>query len=129
MQIAYDLAAGVGAKRVVQVGGWADLSVALARAVHASTGGRGGLVLSTDLRGAEVKRSKSELKRAGVADYVHLCEGDPRCVLQEVEGPFDFVWLGCSAEMAADVLAILGGRLREGAVVAGFAARPALACA
>ena len=127
VQIAYDLAAGVGARRVVQVGGWASLSVALARAVHKSTGGRGGLVISTDLDGAAVKRSRAELKRAGVDEYVHLCEGDARCTLQDLEGPFDLVWLGCSAEMAADVLAILGNRLREGAVVAGFAHRAASA--
>lgn len=119
MQSAYDLAASVGAKRVVQVGGVPSLSVALARAVRASTGGRGGLVVSTDLEDFAVKRSKVELERAGVEEYVHFFEGDPRCTLQDLEGPFDLLWLDCTPEMAADVLAILGERLREGAIVAG----------
>lgn len=124
VQIAYDLATGVGAKRIIQVGAWAALSVALARAVHTNTGGRGGLLVSTDLDGASVTKTRAELRRAGVEDYAYLCPGDARIALQSWEGPFDFVWLGCSAEMASDVLAILDGRLRDGAVVAGFAAQP-----
>ena len=125
VQIAYDLATGVGAKRIVQVGAWAALSVALARAVHTNTGGRGGLLVSTDLDGPNVVKTRAELRRAGVEEYAYLCRGDARIALQSWEGPFDFVWLGCSAEMATDVLEILDGRLRDGAVVAGFAAQPA----
>ena len=124
VQIAYALATSVGAKRVVQVGAWAALSVALARAVHESTGGRGGLLVATDFDAHSLMRTRAELRRAGVDEYAHLCLGDARIALQSLEGPFDFVWLGCSAELASDVLAILDGRLRDGAVVAGFAAHP-----
>lgn len=122
VQIAYDLAARVHAKRIVQVGGQAELSVALARAVHASTGGRGGLVVATQQDELSAKRSRMALRRAGVDEYVFQPEGDVRCALQDLEGPFDLVWLDCSVELASDVMAILGNRLREGAVVGGAAA-------
>lgn len=119
LHTAYTLATSVQAKRVVQIGGAAATSVALARAVHANTGGRGGLVLSMDLEGFAAERSRIELERAGVADYVCFVDGDPRCELQDLEGPFDLLWLDCESELAADVLSILKNRLRRGALVVG----------
>jgi len=130
LQRACDLAASVAARRVVQVGGSTALSLALARGVHRTTRGRGGLVIMADLGRSRMEcGSAAELGQSGSAEYVHVFVGDPRCTLQGVEGPFDLVWLDCSAELAADVLTILGGRLREGALVAGFAAERAFEAA
>lgn len=115
----------VRARRIVQVGAWAAMSVALASAVHKNAQGRGGLLVVANLDAKSRGATELELARADMQDYVHLREGDARCTLQALDGPFDFVWLSCAAYMASDVLAILDKRLREGALVGGVASASA----
>ncbi len=114
-------------RRVVQVGGDASTSVALARAVHSTTHGRGGLVVSIDSNRFRLERIRAELEKAGVAHYAYLCEGDARQALRALDGPFDLVWLECTPELATGVLDVLTPRLRAGAWVLGPSASTSVA--
>lgn len=85
------LAAGIGAKRILEIGGSSGLStIALAVAAR-QVSGRVTTIEKDPVRQAEARQT---IARLDLAPYVEFILGDARTVLESV-GEFDFVFIDC----------------------------------
>ncbi|MEK7470265.1 MAG: DUF1442 domain-containing protein [Planctomycetota bacterium] len=106
------MASGVGAKRILEIGGSSGLStIALAEAARRS----GGRLASIELEPKRQDEAKRTIQEVGLADRVDFLLGDaavliPRC------GESDFVLIDCEKDDYVRFLGML--RLSAGALVA-----------
>lgn len=88
------LAAGVGARRIVEVGGSSGLStIALAAAVRATSG----RLITIEIEAERQAESRATLAGLGLEGYVDYRLGDAGEILPEL-GEFDFAFIDCEKE-------------------------------
>ena len=88
------LAAGMGAKRMLEIGGSSGLStIALAAAAREVPG----KVISIEREPARQAEARATLSHLDLADYVEFILGDAGPVLESL-GEFDFVLIDCEKE-------------------------------
>ncbi len=105
------LAAGLGAKRLVEIGGSSGLStIALAAAARRG----GGRLTSIEMEPIRQAEARGALTALGLAEYVDLRLGDATKLLPGL-GPFDFALIDCEKEDYVRFFDLL--QLTPGAVV------------
>lgn len=88
------LATGIGAKRILEIGGSSGLStIALAAAARQVSG----KVISVEKERQRQEEARQTLYRLDLAPYVEFMLGDAGSVLESL-GEFDFVFLDCEKE-------------------------------
>jgi len=105
------LAAGIGARRILEIGGSSGLStIALASAARQVSG----RVTSLEMEPQRQAESRQTISHLGLAPYVDFILGDARAVLDRAE-EFDFVFLDCEKEDYIHFFELL--RLPAGGIV------------
>jgi len=77
----------------------------------------GGKLVTIEISPDRAKEAQANFKRAGLAEFVTSKVGDARQVVQEIEGPVEFVFIDCGYANYMRCLAGLEDNLTEGAVV------------
>jgi predicted O-methyltransferase YrrM len=102
------------ARRILEVGSSYGYSTTwLAEAARAV----GGKVISLELHAAKTQYAHTQLKRAGLADYVEFRVDDALASLGELAGPFDFVLIDLWKDLYVPVFELLHRKLAPGAIV------------
>ena len=82
------LAAAIGARRVIEIGGGIGYSaIWLARAMPP-----GGLLVSFEINPARASAAAANFTRAGVSDRANVMVGDAQRLVSKVSGPFDLIF-------------------------------------
>ncbi|HEU4962932.1 MAG TPA: class I SAM-dependent methyltransferase [Bacilli bacterium] len=103
-----------GAKRVLEIGTSSGYSTLfLAEAARAN----GGKVVTCEMSPFKIDLARSMFDKAGVADVVELVEGNALEKIEELEGPWDFVFLDGMKDEYAFYLAELWPKIRPGGLV------------
>jgi predicted O-methyltransferase YrrM len=106
------IAAGIGAKRILEIGGSSGIStIALAEAARRS----GGRLTSIEIEPRRQDEAKRTLLEVGLADCVEFLLGDAGALLPRT-GTMDFVLIDCEKDDYARFLDLL--KLAPGAIVA-----------
>jgi predicted O-methyltransferase YrrM len=105
------LAGGVGARRLLEIGGSSGLSTIALAAAARQTGGR---LVSIEIEPARQELARRRLKDLGLADHVDFVLADAGQVLGRYEG-LDFVLIDCEKDDYERFLGML--RLSPGAIV------------
>ena len=105
------LAAGCGARSLLEIGGSSGLSTIALAAAARSTSGR---LTSIEIEPARQQEARANLQALQTADYVEFVLGDARDHLPKI-GPFDFVLIDCEKDDYAAFFDML--RLQPGGVV------------
>jgi len=105
------LAAGCGARSLLEIGGSSGLSTIALAAAARSTSGR---LTSIEIEPTRQQEARTTLRTLHTADYVDFVLGDARDHLPKV-GPFDFVLIDCEKDDYASFFDML--RLQPGGVV------------
>ncbi|HYS71026.1 MAG TPA: O-methyltransferase [Thermoplasmata archaeon] len=79
---------------------------------------RGGELVTVEWNPDTAKVAAENLARTGVADRVRILVGDARVIVQDLAGPFDFVFNDIDKEGYPAILPFLVERLRVGGVLA-----------
>ncbi|MEZ5410032.1 MAG: class I SAM-dependent methyltransferase [Acidimicrobiales bacterium] len=125
-ELTYALARAAGARQVVEAGTSFGVSTLyLAAAVHDNTvdnrggeGPGGGRVITCDIEPEKVAVARRHFADAGLADVIETRVGDIRQTLAEnLDHEVDLLLLDIWAPVAADVIALVGPRLRVGGMV------------
>jgi caffeoyl-CoA O-methyltransferase len=107
------LARSVSARRVIELGsGFGYSAYWFARAV-----GPEGEVILTECSPERASEAATFLKRAGLADRVHVVVGDGLDILRRLEGPFDVVFNDIDKEHYPDVFEPAVAALRPGGLL------------
>src|SRR5262245_27688563 len=105
------LAAGIGARRLLEVGGSSGLSTIALAAAARHTGGR---LVSIEIEPTRQQLARRRLEDLGLADHVDFVLGDAGTLLAQYEG-LEFALIDCEKDDYERFLALL--RLAPGAVV------------
>jgi caffeoyl-CoA O-methyltransferase len=107
----YSLAVGIGAKRMLEIGGSSGIStIVLAAAGRATTGH----VTSIEIEPARQAEARVTLAQLELASYVDFVTGDAACFLPEI-GPVDLAFIDCDKEDYIRFFDML--RIKPGGVV------------
>lgn len=102
------------ARRILEVGSSYGYSTTwLAEGARAV----GGKVTSLELAVAKTEYARTQLARAGLADYVEFVIGDARASLKALAGPFDLVLIDLWKDLYVPVFELLYPKLAAGAIV------------
>ena len=89
--------------------------------------GRGGRLITMEIKPELTREAKAHIREAGLSEYVTFQVGDARKLVKEVKGPVDFVFIDCHPPNYFACLLGLEERLSDGAIVvadnAGYGAR------
>ena len=112
----YMLARSIRARNVVEFGTSFGISTLhLAAALRDNGGGR---LVSSEFEPSKVKKAREHLKEGGLADLVEIREGDALQTLAvDLPGSIDLLLLDGAKALYVDVLKLVEGRLRPGALV------------
>lgn len=77
----------------------------------------GGKVTSLENKGEKTQYARTQLARAGLADYVEFVIGDAIASLQALPGPFDLVLIDLWKDLYVPVFELLYPKLAQGAIV------------
>ena len=86
------LAAGIGAKRLLEIGGSSGISTIALAAAARETGGR---LVSIEIEPKRQAEARETIQRLGLADYVEFVLADAALVLPGYAEPFDFALIDC----------------------------------
>jgi predicted O-methyltransferase YrrM len=112
----YMLARGSGAHTIVEFGTSFGLSTLHLAAALRDNGG--GHLVTSEFEPSKVARARANLEAAGLDDLVEIREGDAlRTLAVDLPGAIDLVLLDGAKALYPDVLALLQGRLRPGALI------------
>ena len=114
-ELVYALCRATGATRIIEAGTSFGVSTLYLAAAVRDNGG--GLVTTCDIEPDKVAVARSHYDRVGLAPYVDVRLGDIRDTLRDLDGPVDVLLLDIWATVAADVIALVGPRLRAGGLV------------
>jgi caffeoyl-CoA O-methyltransferase len=78
--------------------------------------GRGKLV-TIEIDPQRAKEAEANFRRAGLEKYVTIKVGDARKVVDQIDGPIDFLFVDCGYSNYHPILVKLQEKLRKGAVV------------
>jgi predicted O-methyltransferase YrrM len=110
-----DLVRQAKPKRVVECGtaiGYSGLWIA--RELKAAGQGR---LVTIEINPDRAKEAEANFRRAGLEDYVTVKVGDARKVVDEIDGPIDFLFIDCGYSNYYPILVKVEKKLRPGAVV------------
>nr|WP_253894239.1 class I SAM-dependent methyltransferase [Myxococcus xanthus] len=112
----YMLARSSGARTVVEFGTSFGISTLhLAAALRDNGGGR---VITSEFEPSKVARARRNLEAGGLADLVEIREGDAlKTLALELPPRIDLLLLDGAKALYPDILRMLEGRLRPGALV------------
>ncbi|HTV25659.1 MAG TPA: O-methyltransferase [Polyangiaceae bacterium] len=112
----YQLARSSGARTIVEFGTSFGISTLhLAAALRDNGGGR---VITSEFEPSKVARAREHFQAGGLADLIEVREGDALSTLaRDLPAPIDLVLLDGAKALYPDILALLEGRLRPGALV------------
>jgi len=112
----YMLARSSRARNIVEFGTSFGISTLyLAAAVRDNGGGR---LVSSEFEPSKVRRAREHLTEGGLADLVEIREGDALQTLAvDLPEPIDLLLLDGAKALYADVLTLVEGRLRSGALI------------
>ena len=114
-ELVYALCRATGATRIIEAGTSFGVSTLYLAAAVRDNGG--GLVTTCDIEPDKVAVARSHYDRVGLAPYVDVRLGDIRETLRDLDAPVDVLLLDIWATVAADVVALVGPRLRVGGLV------------
>jgi predicted O-methyltransferase YrrM len=86
------LAAGIGAKRLLEIGGSSGISTIALAAAARETGGR---LVSIEIEPKRQAESRETIQRLGLADHVEFILADAALVLPSQTEPYDFALIDC----------------------------------
>jgi predicted O-methyltransferase YrrM len=115
----HQLCRAIDARRIVEVGtsfGVSTLYLAAAVRDNVRQGGHG-VVIGTEYEPRKAEAARENFRKAGLAEFIELREGDLRETLRNVEAPVDLVLMDIWIRMARPALELVAPRLRPGAVV------------
>lgn len=112
----YMLARSSGARTIVEFGTSFGISTLhLAAALRDNGGGR---VITSEFEPTKVARARKNLEAGGLADLVELREGDAlKTLSRELPAQVDLLLLDGAKALYPDILRLLEGRLRPGALI------------
>ncbi|HWT58666.1 MAG TPA: class I SAM-dependent methyltransferase [Rhizobium sp.] len=115
-ELLYMLARASGARDIVEFGTSFGISTLyLAAALRDNGGGR---LITTEFEPDKVARARQNLVAAGLADLVEFRQGDALETLgADLPGSIDLVLMDGAKSLYLEILQILEGRLRQGAIV------------
>jgi predicted O-methyltransferase YrrM len=105
------LAVGVGARRIVEVGGSSGLSTIALAAAARETSGR---LITIEIEPERQAESRATLAGLGLGAYVEYCLGDAGEILPNL-GEFDFAFIDCEKEDYGRFFDLL--QMRKGGIV------------
>jgi predicted O-methyltransferase YrrM len=86
----------------------------IARELKAAGQGR---LVTIEINPDRAKEAEANFRRAGLAEHVTVKVGDARKVVDEIDGPIDFLFVDCGYSNYHPILVKLEKKLRQGAVV------------
>ena len=104
-----------GARRVLEIGTSNGYSTIWLASAAAETGGQ---VISIERNAEKQVMARQNLVRAGLAKHVALILGEATTVVQELAGPFDFVFFDADRVTAPKQLEVLVPKLAPWALIA-----------
>jgi predicted O-methyltransferase YrrM len=115
-RLLYMLARAIGARSIVEFGTSFGLSTLhLASALRDNGGGR---LITCEFEPSKVTKAKANLNAGGLADLVEFREGDAlQTLASDLPETIDLLLLDGAKALYSDVLTLVEGRLRRGAVV------------
>jgi caffeoyl-CoA O-methyltransferase len=103
-----------GAKRILEIGTSSGYSTLfLAEAARAN----GGKVVTCEMSPFKIRLARSVFDKAGLSDTIELVEGNALEKIEELEGPWDFVFLDGMKDEYTFYLASLWPKVRPGGLV------------
>jgi predicted O-methyltransferase YrrM len=109
------LAAGAGAKTILEIGTSYGYSTLWLADAARETGGK---VVSLDLHEGKQAYARNSLKKAGLAGHAEFRLGDARDSIKALEGPFDFVLVDLWKDLYVPCFDLVYPKLAAGAFVA-----------
>jgi predicted O-methyltransferase YrrM len=115
-RLLYMLARGMRARSIVEFGTSFGISTLhLAAALRDNGGGR---LIGSEFESGKVAKARENMQAAGLADLVEIREGDAlQTLARELPESIDLVLLDGAKALYPQVLSLLEGRLRSGALV------------
>jgi predicted O-methyltransferase YrrM len=111
----YAMARACRAARIVEFGTSMGVSTIYLAAALRDNGG--GTLIGSELEVAKVRRARSHVEAAGLADLVEIREGDAQDTLADVGGEIDLILIDGAWSLYLPVLKLVEPRLRAGAIV------------
>lgn len=103
-----------GAKRILEIGTSSGYSTLfLADAARAN----GGKVTTCEMSPFKIQLARKMFERAGLIDYIELIEGNALETLDQVEGPWDFIFLDGMKDEYTFYFCMLWEKVRPGGLV------------
>lgn len=115
-QLLHMLARSTCARNIIEFGTSFGISTLyLAAALRDSGGGR---LISTEFEPSKVERARAHITEAGLSDLVEIREGDAlKTLAGNLPEVIDLVLLDGAKSLYGDILTLLEGRLRPGALI------------
>lgn len=110
----YNSARAIGAQNIVEFGTSFGISTLYLAAAAADTGGK---VTGSEFHPDKAGKARSNLADAGLSAQADIRVGDARETLGSIEGPIDLLFLDGAKDLYIEILQMLEGRLRPGALV------------
>ncbi|ABC22760.1 O-methyltransferase [Rhodospirillum rubrum] len=115
-RLLYILARSCGARSIVEFGTSFGLSTMHLAAALRDNGG--GHLITTEFEPSKAARAQDNLIAGGVADLVEIREGDAlRTLAEGLPERIDLLFLDGAKALYPDILRLVGGRLRPGAII------------
>lgn len=76
-----------------------------------------GKLITIEINPDRAKEAEANFRRAGIEEYVTVKVGDARKVVDEIEGPIDFLFVDCGFSNYHPILVAVEKKLRKGAMV------------
>jgi predicted O-methyltransferase YrrM len=110
----WTLLSAMKARRVLEIGSSSGYSgIWLASAL----GRTGGKLTTIEADPDKVALATESYRRAGVADWVAMIQGDARDIVDELDGEFDFIFLDCEKSHYLELLDHLVSLVRPGGLI------------
>jgi predicted O-methyltransferase YrrM len=114
-RLLYVIARSISAKRIVEFGTSYGVSTIYFAAALRDNGG--GLVIGSEFEKSKVTKAKRNLAKAGLSQFAEIREGDAAQTLKGIRGPVDLLLLDGWNRFYLEILHLVSGNLRRGAVV------------
>lgn len=112
----YNLARSAGSKTIIEFGSSFGIGTIYLAAAAKDNGGR---VITTEIEPSKCCATEENVKKAGLARYVTVLEGDALKTLKGVPAGIDFLFLDGWKDLYNAVLDLLLPKLKGGAIVVG----------